>query len=57
MSQRIPWAEQLFFDKIQNGRQIVEVVIPELFDIYFNVKPYFHMIFNPDFISEAISNF
>ena len=34
-----------------------EVVIPELFDIYFNVIPHFHSIFNAEFISEAISNF
>ena len=35
----------------------VEVVIPELFDIYFNVIPYFHMIFNAEFISDDIANF
>ena len=35
----------------------VEVVIPELFDIYFIVIPHFHMIFNAEFISEAISSF
>ena len=35
----------------------VEVVIHELFDIYFNVIPHFHMIFNAEFISEASSNF
>ena len=35
----------------------VEVVIPELFDIYFNVIPHFHMIFNAEFIAEASSNF
>ena len=29
----------------------------ELFDIYFNVIPRFHMIFNAKFISEASSNF
>ena len=35
----------------------VEVVIPELFDIYFNVIPHFCMMFNAVFISEGISNF
>ena len=35
----------------------VEVVIYELFDIYFIVIPHFHMIFNAEFISEASSNF
>ena len=34
-----------------------EVVIPELFNIYFNVIPHFHMIFIAEFSSEAISNF
>ena len=34
-----------------------EVVNHELFDIYFNIIPYFHMIFNAEFISEASSNF
>ena len=32
-------------------------VIPELFDIYFNVIPHFRMISNAEFISEVISNF
>ena len=27
------------------AKSYVEVVIPELFDIYFNVIPHFHMIF------------
>ena len=35
----------------------VEGVIPELFDIYFNIEPHFHMIFNAELISEASSNF
>ena len=35
----------------------VEIVIPELFDIYFKVIPHFHTIFNAEFSSEAISNF
>ena len=35
----------------------VEVVIPELLDIYFNVIPYFHQLFIAEFIYEAISNF
>ena len=34
-----------------------EVVIPELFDIFFNVIPHFQTIFNAEFISEAISSF
>ena len=48
----------LFLTKFKiAARRHVEVVIPELFDIYFNVIPHFHMIFNAEFISEAISNF
>ena len=39
------------------AKRHVEVVIPELFDIYFNVIPHFHMIFNAEFIYEASSNF
>ena len=39
------------------AKRHVEVVIPELFDIYFDVLPNFHMIFNAEFISDAISNF
>ena len=36
----------------------VEIVIPELIDIYFNVIPHFYIImFNAEFLSEAISNF
>ena len=35
----------------------VEAVIPELFDIYFNVIPHFHMIVNAELISEVITNF
>ena len=47
-----------FFYKIQNGRKrYVEVVIPEVLDINFNVIPHFHMIFNAEFIPEVISNF
>ena len=34
-----------------------EVALHELFDIYFNVMPHFHMIFNAEFFSEASSNF
>ena len=33
------------------------VVIPELLDIYFNVIPHFHLIFNAELISEVISTF
>ena len=39
------------------AKRHVEVVNPELFDIYFNVIPHFHMIFNAEFIYEASSNF
>ena len=39
------------------AKRYIEVVIPELFDIYFNVIPPFYMIFIAEFISEAISNF
>ena len=39
------------------AKRHVEVVIPELFDVYFNVIPHFHKIFNAEFISKASSNF
>ena len=39
------------------AKRHAKVVIPELFDIYFNVIPLFHMIFNAEFISKAISHF
>ena len=39
------------------AKRHVEVVIHELFDIYFIVIPHFHMIFNAEFIYEASSNF
>ena len=39
------------------AKRHVQVVIRELFDIYFYVIPHFHMIFNAEFISEASSNF
>ena len=39
------------------AKRHVEIVIHELFDIYFNEIPHFHMIFYPEFISEASSNF
>ena len=39
------------------AKRHVEVVIPELFDTYFNVIPHFLIIFNAEFISEAITNF
>ena len=39
------------------AKRYVEVVIPELLDIYFNVKPHFHMIFIAEFISRVISKF
>ena len=58
-SQSFPRADNLFFltkFKMATKRH-VGVVIPELFDIYFNVIPHFHIIFNAEFILEAISNF
>ena len=39
------------------AKRHVEVLIHELFDIYFNVIPNFHMIFDAEFISEASSHF
>ena len=39
------------------AKRYVEVAIPELINIYFNVIPHFHMLFNAEFISEVISNF
>ena len=39
------------------AKRNVEVVIPELVNIYFNVIPHFHMLFNAEIISEVISNF
>ena len=57
-SESFPWAEHPFFEKIKMAaKRHVEVVIHELFDIYFNVIPHFNMIFNAEFISEASSNF
>ena len=48
----------VFFAKFKGAaKRYAEVIIPELFDIYFNVIPHFHMIFNAEFISEAINNF
>ena len=39
------------------AKRHVEVVILELFNIYFNVIPHFYMILNAEFISETISIF
>ena len=39
------------------AKRHVEVVIPELFDIYFNVIHHFHTIFNAEYSSDAICNF
>ena len=48
----------LFLTKFKMAaKRHVEVVIHEIFDIYFNVIPHFHMIFNAEFISETSSNF
>ena len=57
-SQSSPWAEHFFWTKLKMAaKRHVEVLIPELFDIYFNVIPNFHMIFNAECISQAISSF
>ena len=58
-SQSFPWAENPFFlTKFKMAaKRHVEVVIHELFDIYFNIIPHFNIIFNAEFISEASSNF
>ena len=53
-----PGVEHIFLTKFKmTAKRYVEVVIPELLNIYFNVIPHFHMIFNAEFISEVISNF
>ena len=53
-SQSFSSAEHFFLTKFKMAaKRHVEVVIPELFDIHFNVIPYFHMIFNAEFSSEA----
>ena len=39
------------------AKRYVEVVIPELLNIYFNVIPHFHMLFNAELIYKIISNF
>ena len=57
-SQSSPRAEHPFFTKFKMAaKRHVEVVIPELFDIYFNVIHHFHTIFNAEYSSEAICNF
>ena len=56
-SQGFPWAEHIFLTKLKMAaKRYVEVVIPELLNIYFNVVPYFHMSFNAESISEVITN-
>ena len=50
-----PGVEHIFLTKcIMAAKRYVEVVITELLNIYFNVIPYFHMLFNAEFISEVI---
>ena len=49
-------AEHSFLTKFKMAAKRY-VVIPELLDIYFNVIPHFHFIFNAELISEVISNF
>ena len=53
-----PRVEHIFLTKFKMAaKRYVEVVIPELLNIYFNVIPHFNMIFNAEFNSEVISNF
>ena len=53
-----PGAEHIFWQIFKMAaKRYVEVVISELLNIYFNVIPHFHMIFNAEFISEVISKF
>ena len=49
-------AEHSFLTKFKMAAKRY-VVIPELLDIYFNVIPHFHLIFNAELISEVISTF
>ena len=58
MSQGFSRSGTYVFEKFNMAaKRYVEVVIPELLDICFNVIPHFHMIFNAEFISEVINNF
>ena len=53
-----PGVEHIFLTKFKMAaKRYVEVVIPELLNIYFNVIPHFYMTFHAEFISEVISNF
>ena len=50
--------EHIFLTKFKMAaKRYIEVVIPELLNIYFNVIPHFHMLFIAELISEVISNF
>ena len=56
--QSFPWAEHPFLTKFKiAAKRYCEVVIPELFDMYFNVIPHFYTILLAEFISKAICNF
>ena len=56
-SPKVP-PECTFFTKFNmDTKGHVEFVIPELFDVYFNVIPRFHMIFNAEFISKVLCIF
>ena len=57
-TQKFPLAKHLFFTKFKMAaKRHVEAVIHKLFELYFNVIPHFHMIFNAEFIFKAISNY
>ena len=50
--------QNIFFTKFKMAANLhVKAVIPELCDIYFNVIPHSHLIFNAEYISETIRNF
>ena len=50
--------EHIFLTKFKMAaKRYVEVVIAELLNIYFNVLPHFHMIFDAEFIPEVIVTF
>ena len=57
-SQSFPRAEHAFLPQFKiAAKRHVEVVISELVDIYFIFISHYNMIFNAEFISEAVSSF
>ena len=55
---KFPLSGPSFFTKLKMATKgHVEYLIPQLFDVYFNVIPRFHMIFNAEFISKALCIF